>query len=407
MRSTKCLRFLLVACFAVVFCTASFGSISEDLNGDGVVDYLDLFQFLLYWQQDTGVPTATPTQTPTPTATPTPIITSISASEARDLLYTGADRLFLDVREINEYNAGHIPGATNMAYNSGYLAAHHAELPNRPIIVYCHSGGRSPRASRLLMANGHSDIYNMLGGFSAWQALPTFTPTPTPTPTSTPGGAIAESEPNNSYATAQSIGDLSPGDTIQVAGRVESGGMQGEQYIGDLDYYSFNLAETSNVSISISWSGTPDLDAALFVSEILLTSATGTEKPIQTNGPLSEGAFVILIASKNQAADYTITISATSFTPPYANDVSLLNGRYQADAVIPTFLHWYQFDGVGSYEYWNWIRASGNIVMHSGSYSIWYPYLILEYDTTMEALMMEYSEAPEGITLDYLWWGKC
>jgi len=39
---------------------------------------------------------------------------NISASQARTILYSGADYLFLDVREVSEFNAGHILGAVNM-----------------------------------------------------------------------------------------------------------------------------------------------------------------------------------------------------------------------------------------------------------------------------------------------------
>ena len=49
---------------------------------------------------------------------------------------------------------------------------HHEELPDKPIIVYCRAGSRSAQAAEFLDANAHDDIYNMLGGYTAWLALP-------------------------------------------------------------------------------------------------------------------------------------------------------------------------------------------------------------------------------------------
>ncbi len=111
--------------------------------------------------------------------------TDITAAEARAMLDSGMDLLFLDVRTEGEYEAGHITEPTdalNMPLGT-YLAEHHEELPEKPIIVYCASGGRSRSAAQFLVDNGHSDIYNMLGGYSAWLQLPTRTPTPAATPT--------------------------------------------------------------------------------------------------------------------------------------------------------------------------------------------------------------------------------
>lgn len=97
--------------------------------------------------------------------------TDISAEAAHDLWCANADVLFLDVRTAMEYNAGHIEGALNMPWPSEIMAFH-AQLPNKMIIVYCASGGRSASASAYLTNAGHSDIFNMLGGYSAWLTMP-------------------------------------------------------------------------------------------------------------------------------------------------------------------------------------------------------------------------------------------
>jgi rhodanese-related sulfurtransferase len=97
--------------------------------------------------------------------------TSLSPSQARDWRDSGADILLLDIREQNEWDGGHIPDAILMPWNSGYLQAHHDELPDKPIVVYCRTGNRSVSGSTFLESQGHTDIYNMTGGITQWVTL--------------------------------------------------------------------------------------------------------------------------------------------------------------------------------------------------------------------------------------------
>ena len=76
----------------------------------------------------------------------------------------------LDVREPSEYDAGHLPGAINMALGSGVLAAQLDRLPrDKPIVVYCASGNRSNQAANFLTEKGFRPVYDMLGGIGAWR----------------------------------------------------------------------------------------------------------------------------------------------------------------------------------------------------------------------------------------------
>lgn len=75
----------------------------------------------------------------------------------------------LDVREVEEYDGGHIEGAVNAPLSS--LNA--AELPypkDEPIHVICRSGNRSAQAASLLKDAGYTDIYDVSGGMIAWEA---------------------------------------------------------------------------------------------------------------------------------------------------------------------------------------------------------------------------------------------
>jgi rhodanese-related sulfurtransferase/rubrerythrin len=75
--------------------------------------------------------------------------------------------LLLDVRQPEEYQAGHIPGATLIPL--GELEARNGELDrNRKIIAYCRSGRRSMAAAIALCGLGFKGLYHLDGGILAW-----------------------------------------------------------------------------------------------------------------------------------------------------------------------------------------------------------------------------------------------
>lgn len=74
----------------------------------------------------------------------------------------------IDVREVDEYAAGHVPGAVNIPMSE--LTTRLDELPDGAFDVICQSGGRSARVVEYLAAQGH-DATNIDGGTGGWQAL--------------------------------------------------------------------------------------------------------------------------------------------------------------------------------------------------------------------------------------------
>jgi rhodanese-related sulfurtransferase len=78
-----------------------------------------------------------------------------------------ADATLLDVREQDEWDAGHAPGALHIPM--GEVAGRLAELPDAPLHVICRMGGRSARVTQYLNANGW-DAVNVGGGMTSWAA---------------------------------------------------------------------------------------------------------------------------------------------------------------------------------------------------------------------------------------------
>ena len=76
------------------------------------------------------------------------------------------DVILLDVREDDEFKAGHIPGAEWISL--GQLSSRLGELPkDKTIVAVCRSGNRSGQATELLRQNGF-DAHNMQGGMNSW-----------------------------------------------------------------------------------------------------------------------------------------------------------------------------------------------------------------------------------------------
>ncbi len=81
----------------------------------------------------------------------------------------GDPPLVVDVREPEEYRAGHLPGATLLPLRE--LMDRAAELPrDRRIVLVCRSGRRSARALHWLSEMGFERVYNLKGGTLSWRA---------------------------------------------------------------------------------------------------------------------------------------------------------------------------------------------------------------------------------------------
>ncbi|MDQ3693292.1 MAG: rhodanese-like domain-containing protein [Chloroflexota bacterium] len=101
-------------------------------------------------------------------STPDPVaVPEIDHRAAAEAYQTGSAR-FVDVREPEEWAAGHIPGALHIPLAE--LAARAAEIPRgEPIILVCRVGGRSHLATEYLRGLGYDRAVNFDGGMLAWE----------------------------------------------------------------------------------------------------------------------------------------------------------------------------------------------------------------------------------------------
>jgi rhodanese-related sulfurtransferase len=95
-----------------------------------------------------------------------PIVSPQQAAE----MQSQQNAVIIDVRENDEWNAGHIAGAIHIPL--GEMPNRLPELAkyqNQSIVVQCRSGARSAKAADILLKAGFPHVHNMDGGLNAWQ----------------------------------------------------------------------------------------------------------------------------------------------------------------------------------------------------------------------------------------------
>ena len=103
-----------------------------------------------------------------------PNVINLTTAEFADIINNGG--VLIDVRTPGEYGETHIENAIALDYYSNDFENNAASLPkDKAIYVYCKSGGRSASASKILLEQGHKQVYNLKGGINGWRSagLPT------------------------------------------------------------------------------------------------------------------------------------------------------------------------------------------------------------------------------------------
>lgn len=104
-------------------------------------------------------------------------IKRITPEQAKELLDSNQGYIYLDVRTVREFEAGHVPGAKNVpvvepdAFGRMQLNPRFVEIVEANVgkdmkcITGCQKGGRSIKAAELLLTAGFSHVLDMRGGF--------------------------------------------------------------------------------------------------------------------------------------------------------------------------------------------------------------------------------------------------
>lgn len=98
-------------------------------------------------------------------------VAQLSQITAGGLLERFGEFTIVDVRNDSEVAQGAIPGSMHIPL--GALSRRLDRIPkSKPVLVHCKSGYRATAGASLLMANGFTDVINLIGGYDAWIAMP-------------------------------------------------------------------------------------------------------------------------------------------------------------------------------------------------------------------------------------------
>ena len=97
-------------------------------------------------------------------------ITEVTVAETRERLTNNKDARLIDVREDDEWRAGHAAGAEHLG--KGIIERDiEASVPDKSteLILYCGGGYRSALAADVLQTMGYTNVFSMAGGWKAWK----------------------------------------------------------------------------------------------------------------------------------------------------------------------------------------------------------------------------------------------
>ena len=102
-------------------------------------------------------------------------IRSATPDDVANAVLSG-ELVVVDVREPDEFESGHIPGAVNiprgwLEFKADRTCPTYDEqiAPDRPLLITCTIGGRSALAAVALQELDYADVTNLEGGFEAWK----------------------------------------------------------------------------------------------------------------------------------------------------------------------------------------------------------------------------------------------
>ncbi len=98
-------------------------------------------------------------------------IVDSNVAQFDSLITASNNEQILDVRTPEEFAAGHMQGAQNIDWKNSDFSINVGALDKtKPVLVYCQSGNRSQEAAEYLAKNGFTAVYELDGGYGAWES---------------------------------------------------------------------------------------------------------------------------------------------------------------------------------------------------------------------------------------------
>jgi rhodanese-related sulfurtransferase len=96
-------------------------------------------------------------------------ITEVTVGEIKNDIDSGKNFILLDVRTLEEFNAGHLPKGTNIPRGTlEFLIGKFYPNKDTEIVLYCRTDARAALSTNALKEMGYTNVKNLKGGFKAW-----------------------------------------------------------------------------------------------------------------------------------------------------------------------------------------------------------------------------------------------
>ena len=95
-------------------------------------------------------------------------IREVSASDVKRMIQGGEKAIYLDVREPNEWNLGHIPKAMHIPRGTLETKVEQMIPRDANVVIYCAGGNRSALAADTMKQMGYEKVSSMAGGWRSW-----------------------------------------------------------------------------------------------------------------------------------------------------------------------------------------------------------------------------------------------
>lgn len=98
------------------------------------------------------------------------VVSEITVTELRDRTAAHGNITLVDVRELNEWNLGHIPGAVHIGRGVLESSVEQRIPRDADVVLYCQSGNRSALAGFTMQQMGYTSVSSLAGGWRDWTA---------------------------------------------------------------------------------------------------------------------------------------------------------------------------------------------------------------------------------------------
>jgi len=93
----------------------------------------------------------------------------IDGTALEAMMADGKAMMIVDVREPDEFAAGHLKGAINIPFRPAKTRVLNELSPKDRIVFVCHGGPMGHELGTLLSQNNYPDVYNLIGGMKKWK----------------------------------------------------------------------------------------------------------------------------------------------------------------------------------------------------------------------------------------------